>query len=297
MKPNPPERDKHEWTEDVRLTFKGTLEPVHAPGASAPHHHPHSRNGGRWLALFSSLLVMGLVVGLVLNSGNKGRGTREEKQVRLPPEDPVSQVRDARGAALGFVAAKDWHDALLWVLEPERVEPMMRDYYEHQRVALPGLASKLDEGKPERIGERLVCHFNLLTSAGRNLPLVAEWTSVGFRVDWLALSAYGTVAWPKLLAEKPEEPADLRLSLSRPAGDAPPGTDEGPPQWERFILRHRDYPEPLTAWVGDEHVLGRIKSMLGGREGAPVFLQVRFQDWNGHKIAVISALHHENWSL
>ena len=295
MKPNPPQRDNHEWTEDVRLTPKGTLQPLHSPGETATHHHPHSSNGVRWLALFASLLVMGLVVGLVLNSGDQGQGTREEKQVRLPPEDPFSQVRDARGAALGFVAAKDWHDALLWVLDPGRVEPMMRDYYEHQRVALPGLSSKVDEGRPERIGERLLCHFNLQTAAGRNCALVTEWTSVGFRVDWLSYSAYGTVAWPKLLSEKPEESADLRVTLSLPPNDTP--AEEGPPQWERFVLRHRDFPEALTAWVGDANLSGRIRSMLAGRESAPVFLQVRFQDWNGRKIAVISALHHENWSL
>ena len=50
------------------------------------------------------------------------------------------------------------------------------------------------------------------TPDGTTTPLSLEWTAVGFRVDGLSFSAYGTMAWERLLAEQPLFPADLRVS-------------------------------------------------------------------------------------
>jgi len=289
--------DDHEWTEDVRLSTQGMLQPVR-PQTAPGQYHPAkgSDSAGRWLAVLGCILVMGLVVVLVLMTGRDKTPPPQARQVPLPPTDPVVQVREARAVALAFVTTKDWRAALPWVLDSAGVGPMMRDYYDHQRMAMPGAATRVDEGKPVVADGRVRCVFNLRSPDGTTTPLWLEWTAVGFRVDWLSFSAYGTMAWDRLLAEKPIYPADLRVFLCpAPAGSGVPVAD-APPLWVRFRLAHRDFPETLDIWVRNEPLLGKVRAMVARSERTPVFVQVRFEEWNGRRFAVLDAIHHENWS-
>jgi hypothetical protein len=244
---------------------------------------------------------MALIAALVLLTGGKGSvspGDRGEQAATLvPPADPAVQAREARAAALAFLSARDWRNAMLWVRDPVIVEPMMRDYYDFQREPLPVIGTRPDEGQPSVVGGRLQCAFLLREPGGKAVPMTLEWTSQGFRVDWLSLSAYGTMAWARFLETRPGAPQDLRVYLSPAPVGNPTTPGEAPPDWTRFILEHRDAPaQVLEAWAPDGATAGRVADLLQGRSRVAVLLAARFEDWKDRRIAVLERVHHEGWA-
>lgn len=189
------------------------------------------------------------------------------------PEDPDEAVALALKAWERYVEAPTFSSRLAEVRDPERVEPMMKDYHLVRKHSLPAM-NKISPGKPVNWGERRVVFFEVQGFDGLAYPIALEWCGDRFLVDWESLSVYGTMGWAELLETCPERTQTMRVYLAGLAENLKlPVQSERP--WSFFRMEHRDGLEPVV--VGATDLLAReISQMVKGKR-VPVTIELR---WN-----------------
>lgn len=261
----------------------------------ARRHRRRRKSGHAWpWLLLLAMACFGIGRQLIVNSE-----VRTSPAEATGPSAPLSngeRESAVKSIAEAFLAAPDWRARMPFLKDAERVRPMVEDF--HLGQGQPDLAPGARLGKIVDSGlvDRIVCYAVFIEPGGRSRAAAFQWTEGGFRLDWESFSAYGTLAWGKVLREKPEDQQTLRVYLEdvpllpealRPAV---------PRSWSRVALSHRDSPESLDAWVADPGVASEAAGLLRTKGKVPVTVQLAFQRFGTGKEAVLQDILHAKWS-
>ena len=129
---------------------------------------------------------------------------------------PADEVRQAaiRRAFDAFRAASGVVGKLPYVIEKERVEPRMKDFYEIRAEQDPPVAS-YTVSTPIRAAAEWWFLLTLTGPDGVSSMLAMKETPAGGLLDWENFVAYGAMSWEKFSALKPVTPQAMRVRLKR----------------------------------------------------------------------------------
>ena len=181
------------------------------------------------LALAGGLAAIAFsVMAVWLASGHRGTDQSEQPVEPAPTEpaevvaelkeDPQADVmRRVFSALADFAKIPDWESRLPFVRNRERVEPLMRSYYQTNEDApmLELVANR--EVSFIRRGDK---HFALVTAreetGTEQVPFIFEMTDGDpeFLIDWEILVNHEPVPWGDFVAARSVEPSPFRVRIS-----------------------------------------------------------------------------------
>lgn len=254
-------------------------------------------DGNRHLVLklaFTLIPILGLwgmVAGLLLIPATEPTPQAPRVETWRQPPDGAEALTQAMAAWRAFLEAPDLDRRIGHVRDPERVGPMMRDYYDLRSKPYPtmGLSSP---GKEVVQGNQPMVVFQIEGYDGLTYPVAMAWTGQRFAVDWESLTAYGTIDWNLLLETKPSYPHVMRVYLGGLASELrPPEALVGPRQFVR--MEHRDSADGAILALKPEITTEMLRMVEGKR--VPVTIELT---WNSSiQCFELQRLLGKGWSL
>lgn len=222
------------------------------------------------LGLFAILAVWALISGwLLIQRKEDPTPAAIEEPIRQTPvgEEAVVQAMEAWRA---FLEAPDLESRIEQVRDPERVGPMLRDYYQTRSKPYPTMGLSSPGKMVTQEGQKMMV-FLVEGYEGLTYPVAMVWTGRRFALDWESLTAYGTIDWNMMLETKPEYPQVMRVYLGTlPAELKPPASVIGPRQFVR--MEHRDSPESAVLALKPE-LAHEVLLMVEGKR-VPVTIEL-----------------------
>jgi len=166
----------------------------------------------------------------------------------------------ARESAGRFFAATTVEEMLAVVRDPERVEPLMREFYSRNPLRPRELLNlTLVAGDDAMVGTKVFWKTKVdLKEEGRE-ELVFEQLKTGsrkaFLVDWETAVNYNPMRWDAFAAEQPAAPIAMRAFVTLSGDYRPPFTDEA--RYAAFLLTHPDGAAEILAYAEREGEAGR----------------------------------------
>ena len=120
-----------------------------------------------------------------------------------------------RRAFDSYLAAPNFTEKLQWVLEPERVESRMKDFYTVRFENDPAVVS-YEVSAPLRAGRDWWFTLECRLRDGSLASAIMKENPEGGQLDWENFTAYGSMAWEKFHTSRPTLPQSMRVRL-RPA--------------------------------------------------------------------------------
>jgi hypothetical protein len=162
---------------------------------------------------------------------------------KLYPPVQDSDYAEASAVMKQFLAARTIEEMLVVVREPERIEPLMRDYY-RQRPIEPVVYRRL----PQR-GE-MQTYRNFLVGTVETAKLERRSVAVQrfprpMKADWETFVGYCEVPWDKLAEVRPTNPTLMRVRLA--PDDYYNYAFSDTSQWQSFRL---------ASYHDEEHIYG-----------------------------------------
>ncbi len=154
---------------------------------------------------------------------------RPAASAAAPPS--IIQNIEAKRAAIeftirSFFAASDVEHKLAFARDPQRVRPLMENYYQSHletRMEWKSLGWVLPVEEP---GYRLGYAQAIFTNAEPVSLIVEELDDGAFRIDWESSVRYGELDWEEFIKTQPASPKLFRVIASKPRSfpsDAPQG--------------------------------------------------------------------------
>jgi len=144
-----------------------------------------------------------------------------------------------------FFAAADVDAKLAFSRDPQRVRPLMTQYYSqhpHDHLEWKALGWVLPVNEP---GFRLGYAQAIFANA-EPVSLIIEETEGGdFRVDWESSVRYGELDWSEFIQTQPASPKLFRVTASRPQHTPPNETPQGS---EVLEIKHPGENDVIYAW-------------------------------------------------
>ncbi|MGK0188742.1 MAG: hypothetical protein ACI9R3_004556 [Verrucomicrobiales bacterium] len=179
-----------------------------------------------WIGVIVLFCTLGILVPIWLISQDGGAVTttvddrpRDDTKRSLPATVGLTSEEIAQQ----FLDAKTIDERLRWTREPERVAPLMKDYYANDRNRRGNVDENFNENvlSLRRLGTMLVRNgylyekFHVKTPSGNRLLAVCE-TSDGRRVDWECYVRYNPLPWRTFLNQAAgSAPSEFRLFFSQ----------------------------------------------------------------------------------
>ncbi|MDB6137751.1 MAG: hypothetical protein JWO94_823 [Verrucomicrobiaceae bacterium] len=214
-------------------------------------------------------------------------------------EDIESKRDKISERAQAFFAARTVEGKLPYVRDPERVKPLMEEFY--AREAMPEMAWR-ELGRAVRVEEPgfRFGYVQALFDNATSVTLIVEERKDGeFRLDWECLVRYGEQAWADFLRLRPQEPKLMRVKASR-AATAEPGDSLS----ERLELRHSiDSGTLLASFRRDDPGLAPLLAQLnqGNWKDVPLTLRLHFpralEGPSVGSMAVITGVEGKGWLI
>lgn len=173
-----------------------------------------------------------------------------------------------------FFAARSVAEKLPYVRDPQRVKPLMEEFYSREpmpEVAYRGLGRAVRVEEP---GYRFGYVQAMFDNAAAVTLIIEEVSPEDFRLDWECLVRYGQMAWSDFLRERPAEPKLMRVKASLPD---PPIAMAGKDEW--LELRHSsDSSAVVAAFRRDDPQLAPMIDQLnqGKWKDVPLTLRLSF---------------------
>ena len=109
-----------------------------------------------------------------------------------------------------FLSAKTVEERLKYVRHPNRVKPLMLDYY--RRFPIQSYQyKKVSEYNTIPLKKRPFVALSVRVAGGENLPILLEDVEKGYLVDWESFVSYQPIAFEDYLKKRPTVPIDLRV--------------------------------------------------------------------------------------
>ena len=145
----------------------------------------------------------------------------------------------------GFFEAASVDQQLAFARDPQRVRPLMEDYYSgHPRIPLEWktLGWVLPVEEP---GYRLGYAQAIFANAEPVSLIIEEMTDGTFRVDWESSVRYGELDWEEFIKTQPSAPKLFRVIASKPQNIPP---DAPPMGSEMLEIKHPDDNDVIYAY-------------------------------------------------
>jgi hypothetical protein len=125
---------------------------------------------------------------------------------------PEKLTEEARQLVTQFRSADNWQKKLSFIVNPERTESLLRDYYEVRKQSDPQAGDKLEVTRHKLLGKEL-----LVVSAEGNYmrnPVEAALlkdASGQWRMDWESYVGFGEMGWEDFITQRKSEPVVFRV--------------------------------------------------------------------------------------
>ena len=234
----------------------------------------------------------------------EGVGTQAVAAAEVSGIERIETKREAIGAALaGFFGAGSVEEKLRWVRDPERVRPLMMDFYASHELKgskWAGLGWSKSIAEP---GFRLG-YVEAVFESGEPMALIVEETEDGrVKVDWESSVRYGELPWREFVQVKPAKPTLLRVLASGSGSGSAGFGSENSELMQRLSVRHPSDSEPLEAvFDAKDPDFGSLVEQLesGAWKNVPVTLRLCFPGAESHaekKMARITAVEGRGWLI
>jgi hypothetical protein len=216
----------------------------------------------------------------------------------------IEAKQDVIGQALGgFFAAENVDEKLRWVRDPERVRPLMVDFYASHELRDQGWKGVGWVKAVAEPGFRFGYVQALFEKAEPVAVVVEELADGRVVVDWESSVRYGELPWREFVQARPERPTLLRMLASRSdrAPEGPGGEISG--MVTALSLRHPSDSEPVEAVFDRSNPqLSPLVEQLeaGGWKNVPVTLRLCFPGAESNskmKTARITAVEGRGWLI
>lgn len=177
--------------------------------------------------------------------------TSVKKPVSVTPSAP-SAIQNIESKRLkiettvrGFFEAADVDHKLAFARDPERVRPLMENYYHshpQNHLEWKNLGWVLPVEEP---GYRLGYAQAIFANAEPVSLIIEETEDGAFRVDWESSVRYGELDWEEFIQTQPASPKLFRVIASKPQ-HPPPG--ETPQGIEVLEIKHPDEDDVIYAY-------------------------------------------------
>lgn len=136
----------------------------------------------------------------------------EEK--RREDQEVKQSLKRMEECARKYLSAESISEILPYVRFPERVEPLMRDYYSRMGRRKTRF-HYFDEIRPIPYGSRSFVHVKVVLKDGADYHLFMEELEDGsFRVDWENDVYYQPMPWREYVQKRPLKPTDMRVRVA-----------------------------------------------------------------------------------
>jgi transcription elongation factor Elf1 len=171
--------------------------------------------------LLAFLVLMIWVASVFLKTPERSKKTELVAPTQTSETDFQPQVlspieeRTALVTLQGFLDAQSWEQAVPYIRDPERVRPLMEEYYtDHTFDPEPIIDLTLNQSG-WRMGHLLATFSGITVDSYQNRVFHMERMTDGtWKLDWETLVGYNPLSWEELQREMPVEPVVLRCSLS-----------------------------------------------------------------------------------
>ncbi|MDB6070682.1 MAG: hypothetical protein JWL81_1853 [Verrucomicrobiales bacterium] len=247
-------------------------------------------------------LIIGLIVISAVVAGVLWKfGTEVQRQtakdapapVAAAPVDFAPRQLAIRRAFEAYLASTTIVEKRSRVIEPERVEARMKDFYETRGEKDPPVPT-FEVSLPVKAGGEWWFKLNLLSPDGRNSLVLMKETPNGGLLDWENFVAYGSMPWSRFTSEKPSDPQSLRVQMrpaTRPLGKY---TTE---DYFCFEIAHRAGPPILHGYASRSSRTGLELAKRGAEtQWQSMNLYLKWEaDAAGSGSVVISDIIRNNW--
>ena len=206
-------------------TYGRRKEEITIPDLTPNKAHEHLRKnfqhvevdfnpGGRFLKFLGIVAALSFIIWWVAEyfQAPITRGLDRSTPTAVSVEDKIGQ---ASIVARQFVDAKSWSEKMRYILDPERLRYTVKEFYSSKSSPDPGVIS-IQSRSPQKTGSTVIYPFTLTLSGGAaTQQLQLRETPDGFKVDWEQLVGLGAMSWVKFTSERPTEPTQMRVNLSR----------------------------------------------------------------------------------
>ncbi len=155
---------------------------------------------------------------LVLDSRNNGLSAGRPELFpavssikEVPLQETAAEVVAAMSLLDEYWATPAWRDRVRMVVEPERVTPLMKDFYEIQKAADPVPSGLISKARYSIDGiDILYLRYNGKRSTGTLEVAMRRGSDGRYLVDWESLVGYGEMSFAALREQRTAEPVLLR---------------------------------------------------------------------------------------
>jgi hypothetical protein len=225
------------------------------------------------------------------------RATKIVEEDRRKEEAARNFYQRLEDRVSSYVACASVEELLECVRDPERVAPLMRDFYAENPL-VPEEFVSMDQLSPMTYKNRSFWMLRAETSAGYRFLLVEQTDDDDGRVDWETDVCHQPMPWERYIKERPTGSFDFRVSVRADNYYAHEFADQS--VYRSLRLETRGSKERLFGYVlkGSEEersvmaVLGRtLRSM-------PMMLRIEFpEDAVGKRSVLITEVISQSWCL
>lgn len=196
------------------------------------------------------ITVVGLGIGALLYSFSRevqrhnAAAVADVAPTEILPSDDVRQA-GIRRAFDAFLAAPDTAAKLPYVLEPQRVEARMKEYY-HIRGAKDPAVRGYAVSAPMRAAGEWWFLLEWTSADGSASTVLMKETAQGGQLDWENFVAFGSMPWAEFVSKKPTDSQSMRVRLRSSQVYSTAWPEE---IWAAYEFAHRDGPPVLTAFA------------------------------------------------
>lgn len=223
------------------------------------------------------------------------RATRAIEEDRRRDEQAESLYQRLEQAVTNYLASSSVEDRLRHVRNPERVAPLMRDWYREQPLE-PEEIINLGAFTPVTLDKGSFWVVAVETLSGGRKLLVEQTREDDGRVDWEMDVCYQPMDWDRFVNESPEGKFEFRVLVR--ADNFYVYEFQNQAEYRSFRLTTLGSEEHLYGYVPRGSVTDeRILSLLGKRlRTAPMILELEFlPDVKARRSVVISDVVSATW--
>lgn len=238
---------KHKSGEDVGYSPNRLQTVMNDTWAYSPPTWPDHLSRVRLIVI--TTLSAGIVGVLLWRFGWEIHRQQESLPAGAASADELAspEVRQAaiHRAFAAFLAAPGMADKLPFILDPERVESRMKDFYVTRREQDPPIAS-WEVGPPVQAAGAWWFTLSCLAPDGTRSTAVMKETAAGGQLDWENFVAYGSMPWGQFHTTRPAAPQSIRARLRPSPQYAGKYTKE---DYFAYEIAHRSGPPVIFGYI------------------------------------------------
>ncbi|MDB4041746.1 hypothetical protein N9497_04125, partial [Akkermansiaceae bacterium] len=203
-------------------------------------------------------------------------GREVEEKERIEAASTYDAIESQLGA---YFSATTIEEKLKYVRHPERVEPLMRDYYSRHKI-IPKEYKSIVEFHIVSLDNRPFTALSVETKdESKKLAVLVEKTSEGSKFDWESEVAYQPMSLDEFMEKRPTEAMDFRVYATADRYYAYEFQDEQ--KWLCYRLSERDGEGYLFGYFPreQEEVVEKVMGSLSPTRkiAKPLVLRLRFR--------------------